>query len=96
MQSDFLIALFVQMGSVLPKGGPGGLLIGFIIWSGIFWCINECFAEMVCYLPVPSPFVTFGAHWVDEAFGFAMSWNFFIKEGKEYIRVHFIFSLLDC
>jgi amino acid transporter len=68
------------MGSVLPKGGPASLLIGFIIWGGVMWCINECFAELVCYLPIPSPFVTLGSRWVDDALGFAMSWNFFIKE----------------
>lgn len=40
----------------------------------------RCFiAEMVCYMPVASPFVTFGSEWVDEAFGFAMGWNFFLN-----------------
>lgn len=34
---------------------------------------------MVCYMPVPSPFTTFGSEWVDEAFGFAMGWNFFLN-----------------
>lgn len=80
-QANSLVALFVQMGSVLPKGGPGGLLIGFFIWAPVIWCVNECFAEMVCYLPIPSPFITLGGIWVDDALGFVMSWNFFIKEG---------------
>jgi amino acid transporter len=36
-------SLFVQMGSALPKGGPAGLFLGFIIWGAIMLCINECF-----------------------------------------------------
>jgi amino acid transporter len=72
-------ALYVQMGSALPKGGPAGLFIAFAIWAGVMWAVNECFAEMVSYLPVPSPFIRFGGEWVDGALGFAMAWNFFLN-----------------
>ncbi|EFX01098.1 general amino acid permease [Grosmannia clavigera kw1407] len=72
-------SLYVQMGSALPKGGPAGLFIAFIIWGAIMWAVNECFAEMVTYVPVPSPFVRFGSEWVDGALGFAMAWNFFLN-----------------
>lgn len=57
-------SLFVQMGSALPKSGPGGLFIGFGLWSTVIWAVNECFAEMVCYLPVHSPFIRLAGHWV--------------------------------
>lgn len=67
------------MGSALPKGGPAGLFIAFAIWGGVMWAVNECFAEMVTYVPVPSPFIRFGSEWVDEALGFAMAWNFFLN-----------------
>ena len=67
------------MGSALPKGGPAGLFLGFVIWAGVMWAVNECFAEMVSYLPVPSPFIRFGGEWVDGALGFAMAWNFFLN-----------------
>ncbi|KAF2642622.1 amino acid permease [Massarina eburnea CBS 473.64] len=72
-------SLYVQMGSVLPKGGPAGLFIAFVIWGSVMWAVNECFAEMVTYLPVPSPFTRFGGEWVDDALGFAMAWNFFLN-----------------
>ncbi|KAI4740320.1 amino acid permease [Aureobasidium sp. EXF-12298] len=72
-------SLYVQMGSSLPKGGPAGLFIAFLIWAWVMWAVNECFAEMVSYLPVPSPFVRFGSEWVDGALGFAMAWNFFLN-----------------
>jgi yeast amino acid transporter len=67
------------MGSALPKGGPIGLLLAFLIWGAVMWCVNECFAEMVTYVPVTSPFIRFGSEWVDGALGFAMSWNFFLN-----------------
>lgn len=37
-----------------------------------------CMAEMVTYLPISSPFIRFAGRYVDEAFGFAIGWNFFI------------------
>lgn len=35
---------------------------------------------MVTYLPISSPFIRFAGRYVDEAFGFATGWNFFIFE----------------
>jgi amino acid transporter len=37
-------------------------------------------AEMVTNLPISSPFIRFAARYVDEAFGFAAGWNFFVFE----------------
>lgn len=34
--------------------------------------VNECFAELACYMPIASPNIRLGASWVDSAFGFAM------------------------
>ncbi|TVY42493.1 General amino acid permease [Lachnellula occidentalis] len=89
-------SLFVQMGSALPKGGPAGLFLGFVIWSVVMLAVNECFAEMVCYMPVPSPFIRFGSEWVDEAFGFAMGWNFFLNMAFlvpfEIVALNILFS----
>ncbi|KAJ5993565.1 amino acid permease [Penicillium sp. IBT 35674x] len=73
-------SLYVQMGQALPEGGPASLFIAFLIWGIVMWAVNECFAEMVTYLPIPSPFVRFGSEWVDDALGFAMAWNFFLNE----------------
>ncbi|KAH8883450.1 amino acid permease [Thozetella sp. PMI_491] len=72
-------SLYVQMGSALPKGGPAGLFIAFLLWGGVMVAVNECFAEMVTYVPVPSPFIRFGGEWVDDALGFALAWNFFLN-----------------
>lgn len=37
------LALFVQMGAALPKGGPAGLFLGFVIYGTIILSVNQCF-----------------------------------------------------
>ena len=37
-------------------------------------------AEMVTYLPISSPFIRFAGRFVDEAFGVAAGYNFFVLE----------------
>ncbi|KAK2875363.1 hypothetical protein FQN49_001657 [Arthroderma sp. PD_2] len=53
-----------------------------------------CMAEMVTYLPISSPFVRFAGRFVDEAFGVAVGWNFFIFEAAmvpfEIVACNFI------
>lgn len=36
--------------------------------------------SQVTYLPISSPFIRFAGRYVDEAFGFAAGWNFFVFE----------------
>ncbi|KAL5363959.1 amino acid permease-domain-containing protein [Aspergillus floccosus] len=73
-------ALYVQIGSTLIKGGPASLFIAFSIWCCVICCITVCLAEMVTYLPISSPFIRFAARYVDDAFGVAAGWNFFVFE----------------
>lgn len=41
-------------------------------------------AEMVTYLPIASPFIRLGGFWVDDAWGFALGWNYFFLMGMSY------------
>lgn len=43
-------SLYVQMGSALPKGGPAGLFLGFLVWGCVMMCVNECFGECLMKL----------------------------------------------
>ncbi|BCS00754.1 putative general amino acid permease (Agp2) [Aspergillus luchuensis] len=70
--------LYVQIGKALIEGGPASLFLAFIIWSAVILCITVCLAEMVTYLPISSPFIRFATRYVDEAFGVAAGYNFFI------------------
>ncbi|KAK4466880.1 general amino acid permease AGP2-like protein 4 [Cladorrhinum samala] len=71
-------ALYVQIGQGLLDGGPGNLLVAFIIWCTFILAVTISMAEMVTYLPISSPFIRLAGRWVDEAYGFATGWNFFI------------------
>ncbi|EKG19491.1 Amino acid/polyamine transporter I [Macrophomina phaseolina MS6] len=73
-------ALYVQIGRGLLNGGPASLFIAFTIWCSFILSVTLCMAEMVTYLPISSPFIRFAGRYVDEAFGFAAGWNFFVFE----------------
>ncbi|KAK0191765.1 putative carnitine transport protein [Armillaria mellea] len=71
-------ALFLQIGYVLPHGGPGSLLLAFVFWSTVMLSINNCLAEMVSWIPISSPFMRFADRFVDPALGFCAGINFFL------------------
>ncbi|RKK77475.1 hypothetical protein BFJ69_g6241 [Fusarium oxysporum] len=48
--------------------------------------VNNCMAEMAVQHPVSGAFIRMAGHWVDEAFGFMVGWNFFLYEA---LRVPF-------
>ncbi|KAF2120512.1 amino acid permease/ SLC12A domain-containing protein [Lophiotrema nucula] len=73
-------ALYVQIGRGLLNGGPGSLFLAFTIWCSFILAVTLCMAEMVTYLPISSPFIRFAGRYVDDAFGVAAGWNFFIFE----------------
>ena len=70
----------VQIGRGLLSGGPASLFIAFTIWCTFILALTLCLAEMVTYLPTSSPFIRLAGRYVDEAFRFAVGWNFFIYE----------------
>ncbi|KAH3670362.1 hypothetical protein WICMUC_004858 [Wickerhamomyces mucosus] len=73
-------ALFVAIGGGLNKGGPGFLLLAFTLWCIPILAITVSTAEMVCYLPINSPFVRLGGRCIDDAFEFMAGWNFWFLE----------------
>ncbi|KAH6678637.1 amino acid transporter-like protein [Halenospora varia] len=73
-------ALYVQIGHGLLNGGPASLFLAFTIWCTFILAVTNCMSEMVTYLPISSPFIRFAGRYVDEAFGVAAGYNFFIFE----------------
>lgn len=73
-------ALFVSINSGLYHGGPGSLLIAYLMYSIMLGLVNNCVAEMTTYMPVSGGFIRLAGKWVDEAFGFMAGWNFFLYE----------------
>jgi amino acid permease len=49
-------------------------------YHGIVLIQEPGIAEMVTYLPISSPFIRFAGRYVDDAFGVAAGWNFFVFE----------------
>ncbi|KAK9236679.1 amino acid permease/ SLC12A domain-containing protein [Lipomyces kononenkoae] len=85
-------ALFVTIGNGLYKGGPGSLLLAYIIYACMMGLVNNCMAEMAVLMPVSGSFVRMAGRWVDEAFGFFAGWNFFLYEA---ILIPFEISALN-
>ncbi|KAJ4407560.1 general amino acid permease agp2 [Didymella pomorum] len=73
-------ALYVQIGRGLMNGGPASLFLAFTLWCTVILAVTVSIAEMVTYLPISSPFIRFAGRFVDDAFGVAAGWNFFVFE----------------
>lgn len=69
-------ALFVSIGTGLYNGGPGSLLLAYMIQSAILAMVNNCIAEMSTAYPVSGGFIRLAGKWVDDALGFMVGWNF--------------------
>lgn len=74
------VALFVSIANGLVKGGPLSLFLGITLWCIPVLAVTATTAEMVCYLPIASPFITMADRCVDEAYGLMAGWNFWILE----------------
>lgn len=73
-------ALFLSIGGVLNNAGPGNLFLAFFVYNCFLALINNCMAEMTVYMPVSGNFIRMAGHWVDDALGFCVGWNFFLYQ----------------
>jgi yeast amino acid transporter len=73
-------ATFVSISNGLAAGGPGSLLIAYILYSAVISLVNNCMAEMAVFKPVTGAFIRMADKWVDESLGFMAGWNFFLYE----------------
>ncbi|EMF09527.1 uncharacterized protein SEPMUDRAFT_151508 [Sphaerulina musiva SO2202] len=73
-------ALFVSIGNGLYHGGAANLLLAFLAQSIVLAMVNNCVAEMTTAFPVSGGFIRHAGHWVDDALGFMVGWNFFFYE----------------
>lgn len=72
-------ALFVTIGSSLMRGGAGNLLISFFLHGLlVIYVVTLTIGELICYLPVDSPFITHAGRFVDPAFEVVCGYNFYI------------------
>lgn len=63
---------FVGSGSALSTGGPGSLLIDFLIIGIMMFNVVYALGEMAVMYPVSGGFYTYSARFIDPSWGFAM------------------------
>lgn len=68
--------LFVQSGSAFQTGGPGAVLIGFMIIGGMIYLMMQALAELAVMYPVNGAFTMFICRFMDPSWGFACGWQY--------------------
>ncbi|ORX98579.1 lysine-specific permease [Basidiobolus meristosporus CBS 931.73] len=68
--------LFLASGASIATGGPGGALLGYGLIGIMVFFLMTSLGEMATYMPISGSFNAYGARFVDPAFGFALSWNY--------------------
>ena len=68
--------LFVGSGGALRTGGPGSLVIGFMITGFMLLCTMQGLGELAVLYPVNGAFFTYTCRFIDESWGFAVGWQY--------------------
>ena len=68
--------LFVGSGTTIAQAGPGGALLAYMVIGLMVYFLMTSLGELAAYMPVSGSFATYGSLYVDEAFGFALGWNY--------------------
>ncbi|KAE8454116.1 hypothetical protein EG329_005040 [Mollisiaceae sp. DMI_Dod_QoI] len=72
--------LFLGTGKSLATGGPASMLIAYFIVGCIVLLTMLALGEMAAYVPIAGSFCTFAGRYVDDAFGFALTWNYWFND----------------
>ncbi|KAL8715202.1 MAG: hypothetical protein Q9220_001160 [cf. Caloplaca sp. 1 TL-2023] len=72
--------LFLGTGKSLATGGPASMLIGYAIVGAIVFITMLSLGEMAAFMPIAGSFCTFAGRFVDDAFGFALTWNYWFND----------------
>ncbi|KAF2474952.1 amino-acid permease inda1 [Lindgomyces ingoldianus] len=67
---------FVGSGSALSRGGPGTLLIDFLIMGVMIFNVVYALGELAVMYPISGGFYTYSTRFIDPSWGFAMGWNY--------------------
>lgn len=71
--------LLLASGNAIHTAGPLGAILGYVLVGVLVYFIMTSLGEMACYLPITGSFCAYSARYVDKAFGFAMSWNYWFS-----------------
>lgn len=68
--------LFVGTGSALQAGGPGALLICYLIVGGMLLLTIQALGELAVLYPVNGAFFTYCLRFIEPSWGFAVGWDY--------------------
>jgi yeast amino acid transporter len=68
--------LFVGSGQALSGGGPGSMVIEFMIVGFSVGLVMNCLGEMATSWPAPGAFYEYARRFIGEPWGFTMGWCF--------------------
>ncbi|KAI0546916.1 AAT family amino acid transporter [Xylaria curta] len=68
--------LFIGSGQVISLAGPLSAFLAYLITALNVYCVVHSLGEMATYLPLPGAVPIYATRYVDEALGFAISWNY--------------------
>lgn len=71
--------LFVGSGPSFHSGGPGSVLLGFLITGGMLLCTVQALGELAVLYPVNGAFYQYFCRFLDPAVGFAIGWDYAIS-----------------
>ncbi len=71
--------IFIASGTAINMAGPGGALLAYSIIGLMVYFLMTSLGEMSTLLPCTGSFCDYATRFVDPAFGFAMSYNYWIN-----------------
>ncbi|OXV11170.1 hypothetical protein Egran_01073 [Elaphomyces granulatus] len=71
--------LFVGTGNALRGGGPGSVLLGYMITGGMLLLTMQALGELAVLYPVNGAFFTYCLRFIDPSWGFAVGWDYAIS-----------------
>lgn len=71
--------LFISTGQSLAVGGPGAVMVSFVIVGIMLMATIHALGELAVCFPVAGAYTTYATRFIDPAWGFAMGWNCAIR-----------------
>ncbi|SPO20922.1 probable GAP1 - amino acid transport protein [Ustilago trichophora] len=71
--------LFIGSGGALATGGPGTLMIDFILIGVMLLMVVMALGELGAIFPVAGSFAAYSTRFIDPAVGFAMAYNYWLQ-----------------
>ena len=91
--------LFLGTGKSLATGGPASMLIAYFIVGAIVFLTMLALGEMAAHVPIAGSFCTFAGRYVDDALGFALTWNYWFNDAvstaADLVALQLVFAYWD-